>query len=558
MRNIIATFVFVIFCSVLPSRAQQNGAIFSSPFDFELMLSGNFGELRSNHFHSGIDFKTQGVVGKPIRCVADGYISRATVQAGGYGLALYVMHDNGYMTVYGHLDRFPASVHKRVREYQYGNETFAVDISFAPDELRVSRGEVLAYAGNTGYSFGPHLHFEVRDSTGEELYDPMLFFGDRLKDTRKPVATEVAVYPLDGYGVADGSSASKVLALRNGTLADTLSVWGRVGFGIKALDYMDGTSNKYGVYRVELLVDDSLRFDSRMEQFSFGETRLINAWADYARYVDRGEWFLRSFILGNNTLRALEADACSGIINFNEERLYEVEYRLSDYHGNTNVYRFNVRGTRQDIPPYASEGHYLLWFLNNALLYDGVRLDIPAGELFESRLIEVGIADGEYGVSRRYTFGSEPIPLWHGAELSIRVDSMAVDSSKLYIKRITRKGGHSVGGKYADGRISTDVNALGTFEVAVDTVPPRVSPVKEGAWARNGKVVLAVSDKESAFKSFRGTLDGRFVLFKYSSKNGRLELDLKAEGVSRGVHQLRVELVDACGNVRVYEKKIRY
>lgn len=558
MKNIIATFVFVIFCSVLPSRAQQNGAIFSSPFDFELMLSGNFGELRSNHFHSGIDFKTQGVVGKPIRCVADGYISRATVQAGGYGLALYVMHDNGYMTVYGHLDRFPAEVHKRVREYQYGNETFAVDISFVPDELRVSRGEVLAYAGNTGYSFGPHLHFEVRDSTGEELYDPMIFFGDRLKDTRKPVATEVAVYPLDGYGVADGSSASKVLALRNGTLVDTLSVWGRVGFGIKALDYMDGTSNKYGVYRVELLVDDSLRFDSRMEQFSFGETRLINAWADYARYVDRGEWFLRSFIIGNNPLRALEADACSGIINFNEERLYKVEYRLSDYHGNTNVYRFNVRGTRQDIPPYANEGHYLLWFLNNALLYDGVRLDIPAGELFENRVVEVGIADGEYGVSRRYTFGGEPIPLWHGAGLFIRVDSMAVDSSKLYIKRITKKGGYSVGGKYADGRISTDVNALGTFEVAVDTVPPRVSPVKEGAWARNGKVVLAVSDKESAFKSFRGTLDGRFILFKYSSKNGRLELDLKAEGVSRGVHQLCVELVDACGNVRVFEKKIRY
>ena len=558
MRNIIATLIFAIFCSVLPSKAQQNGALFSSPFDFELMLSGNFGELRSNHFHSGIDFKTQGVVGKPIRCIADGYISRATVQAGGYGLALYVMHDNGYMTVYGHLDRFPAEVHKRVREYQYNNETFTVDISFAPDEIRVSRGEVLAYAGNTGYSFGPHLHFEVRDSTGEELYDPMLFFAGRLKDTRKPVATKIAVYPLDGYGVADGSSASRILAVRNGTLADTISVWGRVGFGIKALDYMDGTSNKYGVCRVELFVDDSLRFDSRMERFSFGETRLINAWADYARYVDMGEWFLRSFILGNNPLRALEADACRGVINFNEERLYKVEYRLSDYHGNASVCRFNVRGARQDIPPYASEGHYLLWFLNNALLYDGVRLDIPAGELFESRGIEVGIVDGEYGVSRRYTFGSEPIPLWHGAGLSIRVDSMAVDSSKLYIKRITKKGGYSVGGKYADGRIGTDVNALGTFEVAVDTVPPRISAVKEGAWARNGKVVFAVSDKETSLKSFRGTLDGRFILFKYSSKNGRLELDLKAEGVSRGVHQLRVELVDACGNVRVFEKKIRY
>ena len=161
MRKIIVVLLFAI-TAVLPSNAQHDSDDFMSPFDFELFLSGNFGELRSNHFHSGIDFKTQGMVGKPVRCVADGYISRATVQAGGYGLALYVQHDNGYMTVYGHLDRFPAEVQKRIREYQYANETFTVDISLAPDELRVSRGEVLAYAGNTGYSFGPHLHFELQ------------------------------------------------------------------------------------------------------------------------------------------------------------------------------------------------------------------------------------------------------------------------------------------------------------------------------------------------------------------------------------------------------------
>ena len=557
MRKVFVMLLYVI-AAVLPSNAQHDCGGFLSPFDFELFLSGNFGELRSNHFHSGIDFKTQGVVGKPIRCVADGYISRATVQPGGYGLALYVQHDNGYMTVYGHLDRFPAGVQQKVREYQYANETFAVDLSFAPDELRVSKGEVLAFAGNTGYSFGPHLHFEVRDSTGNELYDPLKFYDKQLKDSRPPVASKIAIYPLEGFGVVDSTAISKVCSIKNGTIGDTLQVWGRVGFGIKALDYMDGTSNNYGVYHVELFVDDSLRFESRMDNFSFAETRLINAWADYTRYVNDGEWFLRSFIQSNNPLRAVKADDARGIINFDEERLYKVEYRLSDYHGNSSVYRFCVRGTKQDIPPFAKEGHYLLWFLNNMLEYDAFSLNIPAGELFDNTLLEVCITDGEYGVSRRCSFGSELIPLWHNAKLSFKVDSLVVDSSKLYVKRITKKGGYSVGGKYSGGRVTADVTALGTFEVAVDTVPPRLLPVRENRWMRNGKVVLAMSDKETAVRSFRGTIDGKFILFKYSSKNGRLELDLKGEGVSRGVHQLRVEAVDACGNIRVYEKKIKY
>ena len=361
------------------------------------------------------------------------------------------------------------------------------------------------------------------------------------------------------FGVMLHNSAiSRVCSIKNGTIGDTLQVWGRVGFGIKALDYMDGTSNNYGVYHVELFVDDSLRFESRMDYFSFAETRLINAWADYTRYVNDGEWFLRSFIQGNNPLRAVKVDDARGIINFDEERLYKVEYRLSDYHGNSSVYRFCVRGTKQDIPPFAKEGHYLLWFLNNMLEYDAFSLNVPAGELFDNTLLEVCITDGEYGVSRRCSFGSEPIPLWHKAKLSLKVDSLVVDSSKLYVKRITKKGGYSVGGKYSGGRVTADVTALGTFEVAVDTVPPRLLPVRENRWIRNGRVVFAMSDKETSVRSFRGTIDGKFILFKYSSKNGRLELDLKGEGVSRGVHQLRVEAVDACGNIRVYEKKIKY
>lgn len=538
--------------------AQGGVSTFGVPFDFPLVLSGNFGELRSNHFHSGVDFKTQGAVGKPIRCVADGYICRASVQPGGYGNALYVMHDNGYMTVYGHLERFPKNIAERVRKYQYDNETFKADLRFAPGEYKVRRGEVFAFAGNSGYSFGPHLHFEVRDSSGEELYDPMRFYATRLNDTIAPRASSFAVYPRAGRGVLAGGHESKVYKVVEGMVKDTIMAWGQVGFGVKALDYMNGTNNKYGVRRIELHADGSLLFSSTMDNFSFAETRLINAWVDYGRYINDGEWFQRLHVLENNTLRAIDASVGDGWLNIDEERYYNIECRLSDYHGNTTVYRMSVFGKKDDIRNDSSHTHELYCFKENQIDYMGMRLFVPNGELFANARLNVRMEEGA-SVSPRYRLGGEEYPVWHGADLQIKVDdAQGVDTSKLYIRRVTKKGGHSVGGKFRDGWVEANITILGTYEVATDTVAPRLKPVNEKAWEKNGRVVIAMSDRETSVSSFRGTLNGSFVLFKYSSKSGRLTLDLKEENIRRGIHQLKVVAVDAHGNEAVYEKEIKY
>ena len=551
--------LFSIFMFLLPCVAQDEKPRFRVPFDFELLLSGNFAELRSNHFHSGLDFKTQGVVGKPIRCVADGYISRATVQPGGYGLALSVVHDNGYMTVYGHLDRFPRGVAEKVRKAQYDNETFAVDLTFSPEEFVVKGGEVLAYAGNSGYSFGPHLHFEIRNTAGDVWYDPMQFYKDNLKDTRPPRASAFAIYPMRGAGISGGEPVSRTFAVKDGSVTDTLDVWGWVALGVKALDYMDGTNNKYGVYGIDLKVDGQQRFSSTMGCFSSEENRLINAWADYPRYVNDGEWFLRMYIMENNPLKALKADDDNGWICVDEERLYKVECRLYDYHGNSANYTFCLRGKRQEIPPLCGGDSCLYWYMNNAVECDGMRLDIPGGELFENVMMNAGVSESRYGISGRYLVSENPVPLWHGATLAIDIDDAAVaDKSKLYIESFTKKGRSPIIAEYKDGCVVATVKALTGFEVAVDTVPPILTPVRENTWQRNGKIVFSVSDKETTVKSFRGTLNGNFMLFSYSSKNGNLVLDLKKENVRRGEHLLRVEVVDACGNSTVYEKKIIY
>ncbi|MBR5893850.1 MAG: M23 family metallopeptidase [Bacteroidaceae bacterium] len=559
MRKIL---FLISLLSAVPSlvRAQSDSIALSSPFSFELLLSGNFGELRSNHFHAGIDFKTQGAVGRPILAPADGYISRATVTAGGYGRAIYVTHNNGYITVYGHLDSFIAPVAERVRQQQYSGEYFAVDVSFDEGEYRVMRGDTIAFAGNSGYSFGPHLHFEVRANDGSLLVSPMRFYLDKLTDTKAPRVQAVALTPRQGQGIVEGGCSTVVRKVVQSALRDTLQAWGWVGFSLKCDDIMNNTSNKYGVYSVELFVDDSLRFCSRMDEYPIADTRFINASVDYPRYFEKGEWFWRSYILENNPLPILSADKNRGWVDIDQERLYNVKYRIADFHGNITQCNFVVEGKCDTIQqPCDTAAHYLYWFINNTIAYEGMRLDVPSGQLFENTALAVQEQPSRYGISRCYSFGSTVVPLRKEARISLQVnDTLGLDSSKLYICRLMEKGHVAVGGEYKDGRVTANVPLLATYEVAVDTVPPSVKPVAPKNWARNGQIVFSVGDKGRGIKSFKGLLDGKFILFEYSSKSGRLTCNMRREKVRRGKHQLLLTVTDNAGNTTTIERTITY
>lgn len=542
--------------AVASASAQLKDVELHSPFGFDLLLSANFGELRSNHYHAGIDFKTQGVSGKEIKCVADGYICRAKVEAAGYGLAMYVMHD-GYMTVYAHLDRFPSKVAKRVRSCQYDTEQFEVDLHFEPDEFPVKRGEFLAYAGNTGYSFGPHLHFEVRDTTGNELYNPLRFYKDKIADTSAPKVTAVAVYPRLGCGALLAGDSSRVFELKDGVLGDTIKAWGDIAFAVEALDYMDNTSNKYGVYRTELLVDGEMCFESQMDDFSFDEYKLILSGVDKGREKRDEGVFQKLFVAPGNNFRGFKAGEKMGWITIDEERLYDVECRLIDYHGNKCVFKILVRGEKCDIVQ-PTGGVYLPWWCENTIVAPGARLVIPNGELFEDARLTIS-NDGVCTVAGGYVLTGEDVFFRNGAELTLSVDDVMVeDKSKLYICEITEKDTTWVGGKYADGNVVATISSQGCYSIAADTVPPVLKPVKEGEWMTNAKLVFDLYDNETRVTSFRGTLNGNFVLFKYNRKERRLTFDFGQENIRRGNHKLKVVVTDAYGNSTVFEKSIKY
>jgi len=534
---------------VLPGvQAQEKpGNPFVSPFDFPLLLSGNFGELRANHFHGGVDFKTQGVVGKPIRCIADGYISRVTVTPGGYGQAVYITHDNGYTSVHGHLHKFMTEVEQVVEAYQYEHETFAVDLTFGPDRFPLKQGEVFALAGNEGYSFGPHLHMELRKTDTGEYIDPLQFYTDIIKDKTAPRATHIMLYPQAGKGVVAGSSKKKALPLA--ALQTPVTAWGKIAVGIKAYDYMDGTSNNYGVRSVTLLVDSVEVFRSTVDGFLPDENRMINAWTDYEEYATRGSWFMRSQILPGNTWRMLQADEEGGVVTINEERLYDFCYVLEDLYGNRRTYRFKVQGKEQPIEPLYKGKHYLSWNQGNVIQKPGMELVIPKGMLYEDVDLNCKVIADSLNISFDYQLHDRPVPLHAGCSLMIGVRNYPIpDMTKYYVVRKYKGRKASAGGYFEEGFMHANIRELGTYSVALDTVAPRIVPLNRPQW-KGGNIRFKIRDAETGIKDYKVYIDGAFVLFKFSSKNAVLSC-MHPSRIKRGMkHRMEVVITDYCGNV---------
>ena len=548
LKNKIVGWAVAALVSVpmaLPAQ-EKSANPFISPFDFPLLLSGNFGELRANHFHGGVDFKTQGVVGKPIRCIADGYISRVTVTPGGYGQAVYITHDNGYTSVYGHLHRFMNGVQQVVEAYQYEHETFAVDLQFEADRFPLKQGEVFALAGNEGYSFGPHLHMEIRKTDTEEYIDPLQFYTDQLKDTTAPRATHVMLYPQAGKGVVNGSSRKKIISLSG---QSPITAWGQIAAGIKAYDYMDGTSNNYGVRSVTLLVDSVEVFRSTVDGFLPNENRMINAWTDYEEYATRNSWFMRSQILPGNTWRMLQADDERGVVTINEERPYRFCYVLEDLYGNRRTYGFVVHGKKQEIEPLHKGKHYLKWNQGNIVQQPGMSLVIPKGMLYEDVDLNCKVIADSLNISYDYQLNDKPVPLHGGCSLVIGVRNYPIaDTSKYYVARKYKGRKSSAGGYFEDGFMFANIRELGTYSVAIDTVAPRIVPMNKPQW-KTGNIRFKIRDAETGIKDYKVYIDGKFVLFKFASKNATLSC-MHPDRIKRGMkHRMEVVITDYCGNV---------
>lgn len=545
----------VLAASALAINAQVPDSLrgtFRQPFDFPIIFSGNFGELRSNHFHGGLDFKTQGASGKPVRALADGYISRIRVTHGS-GYVLHVVYDNGYTTICRHLSAFVGKMAQRIEALQYERESWEVDIEATPAEYPVKRGEVIALSGNTGYSFGPHLHLDVMETATGEYIDPLPLFDARVNDTRAPQARSITLFPQRGRGVVNGSGSKQSFAPNPGK---PIEAWGWIGAGICAYDYMNGAHNRYGVKTVILAMDGNEVFRSVVDRYAYSENRYINSWTSGST--------MKSFIEPGNKLRMLQADGPGrGLVNIDEERPYQFHYTLADAWGNSSEVRFTVQGRKQDIPAVEHrEKYHFRWDKVNHLHEPGLELVVPAGMLYTDAYLDYHCTADSGDIAFTYHLASKPIPLHASCPLRIGIRHMPVaDSTKYYVASVGKNGKRTcLGGRYAGGFMEVKVRSLGTFTVAVDTTPPTITPVNPAAWGKRGRIVLKPKDTQSGISSYRATIDDAYALMgKPNSVNGLLECVLDPERVKRGTaHRLEVSVTDACGNCTTREYRFTY
>ena len=515
---------------------------FTPPFDFPITFSGNFGEIRANHFHGGLDFKTGGTIGKPVRALADGYISRIRVTHGS-GYVLDVAYDNGYSTINRHLSAFVGDVARRVEDLQYEKESWEVEITPEPDEYPVKAGQIIALSGNTGYSFGPHLHLDMIETATDEYIDPLPFFMNKVKDKTAPRAEGIMLFPQPGKGVVEGKQTRRAFPAHP---TKPITAWGLIGAGIRAYDYMDGVQNKYGVKTVILEVDGEEVFRSTVDRFAYEENRYINSWT-------HGQ-YMKSFIEPGNRLRMLQAsNGNRGLVEINEERPYRFVYTLSDALGNTSKVRFTVQGQKTTIAPVEHREKYALkWDKVNYLQEPGLELVIPKGMLYDDVLLNYSVRADSGDIAFTYQLNDTRIPMHNACDLRIGLRRRPVeDVTKYYVAGVTARGGkYRIGGKYEDGVMKVRIRDLGIYTVAVDTVPPVITPVNQAQWGRTGKIIFKAKDKETGINTYRGTIDGKYALFgKPNSISGNLVCELDPKHVEKGgKHVVEMTVTDGCGN----------
>lgn len=559
-RRSLKTGILIILLSSTSANAQSGLPDLGRPMEIPIILSGNFGELRNNHFHSGLDMKTQGRTGIPIHSVEDGYVSRIVVSPWGFGRAIYITHpDIGLTTVYGHLDSFSKEIDKAVRDRQYELERFNVDLNFMPGELPVKRGQLIALSGNAGSSGGPHLHIDVRDTKTEEALDPMPYFKKYINDKVAPQVRSLALYCMEGEGVLSGTN-QKSASRAGENLKKPFTAWGKVVPAIKAYDKMSGTTNIYGVKYLSLKVDGKEVYRRTIDKFDFADTRAVNTLVDYSGVVNSGSWTMWTRQPESRPLQEMIKSVDNGIITIDEEREYSCEWILEDEHGNVARQPFKIIGKQTDIPEKPQKGNLFSYQGRNTYSDENIKVTFPEETFYDDVYFTIKSVDMPGYITPAYDIADRAIPISGEYTVEIRLPNDTVaDKSKYCLVRINGKRRSAVDSEYANGTIVGTPSALGRFAVTTDTTAPTIRPEKPQLWSKNGRVSFIIADNLSGIKTYRGEIDGKFALFELDGKTGRLSFKMDSARFQKGKsHTVKVNVTDACGNSSNYSGKFHW
>ncbi len=529
-------------------------SVFSDPLALPFRLSGNFGELRSNHFHMGLDVRTNGQENLPVYTVADGYVSRIIIEEYGLGKAVFITHPNGYTTVYAHLNRFYEPLEAAVEAQQRADQQREQDLSFAAGRFPVSKGQEIARSGNTGGSEAPHLHFELRNTrTGNNL-NPLLH-GFEMADDQPPVLKGLYWYNRQ-YSTYRSPGSSITLDGVEGAYHATRKVImvraPLISLGIRADDKSNDNRFQFGIYRAELRLDDSLVHEATMDNFSYPDSRYINACVDYPKWVRTGMYVQHLAVLPGNHLTAWKG---SGLLDLSDGRVHRINIRLYDVSNNITTFDNQVQysGAIEVPQPLAPGTSRLLPGKENRVTGNNCKLYFGKTAFYDT--VHFALKEqpntGAHKASALVRLHNASIPVHDNYKVSLKALPIVTDRLKKKVvmqlnngkKKFTSKG------VWSDNWLTASFNTLGTVQLLIDTLPPTIRLVnwQSGQSFTTDAIELKLlcSDETDGVTSFRAELDGKWLLFDRKGNDFTLAVP---NNCKPGKHQLAISLTDIAGN----------
>ena len=529
----------------------------TNPLDIPIILSGTYGELRSNHFHSGIDIKTKGIQGLNVYSYASGYVSRIKVSHGGYGKALYIKHPDGNTTVYAHLKKFSSKIEEIVKSKQYKRESYEIEFFPKENEISVLENEIIAFSGNTGGTSGPHLHFEVRDKNQIPI-NPLINSSISVEDDRTPFFKKLFYKSYERNNVFDSQTELKINKITSSLyVSDTLKSSGKIGIGIVAFDKHNRANNSNGIFKIITSLNNQNLLKILFDSISFDKTKHINTFIDYSFFKNHKIRIQKLFIEENNPLDLYSSNINNGFITIKNKEFYKYEVNIYDANGNKSRLVVPILGVKTNKPLKLVDNHVELTYIEREKKYElefnSVRVSILEETFYNNLFLEAKFENDILSIDK------DTVPLLKPITIYFNTDRYN-DSIKnqLYIAKLSdnkKMTSYNYTTDFSNGKKSS-TKSLGRYTLGIDTINPSISPIgfKENDWISNfSNLKIKVNDIGSGIRSYNGWINNKWILFELNTKKGILVYDFDDNIVRKAKNNLHIEIIDNVGNRTEYK-----